>query len=270
MQIGIVGLGRMGGNMARRLMRHQHKVVVYDRSQEVVAGLAKEGATAATDFADLIQKLSKPRAIWLMVPAGNATEEALEHLRPFVEEGDTIIDGGNSFYKDDVQRSDSLKKQGIHYLDVGISSGVWGFERGYCLMIGGDAEATKRLEPIFEALAPGQGEIPTSPGRGKFSSTAEKGFFYCGPSGAGHFVKMVQTGIKSALMRAYAEGLDILRGAKSDALPPECRYDFNTADIVELWRRGSAVRSRLLDLTAMALAKDPELFHRLRAGLRRR
>ena len=259
MQIGIVGLGRMGANMARRLMRREHEVAVYDLKPESVAALAKEGAVGATDFADLAKKLAKPRAVWLMVPAGSPTEETIEHLRPFLESGDTIIDGGNSFYKDDVRRSDSLGKHGIHYLDAGTSGGVWGIERGYCLMIGGDEGAAKRLEPIFESLAPGQGDIPPSPGREKMRSTAEKGFLYCGPSGAGHFVKMIHNGIEYGVMQAYAEGFDILRGASSQALSEGYRYHFNAPDIAELWRRGSVVGSWLLDLTAMALAEDPEL-----------
>jgi 6-phosphogluconate dehydrogenase len=259
MQIGIVGLGRMGANMARRLMRKKHEVVVYDLKQDSVAKLAKEGAVGATDFADLANKLSKPRAVWLMVPAGAPTEETIEHLRPFLESGDTIIDGGNSFYKDDVRRSTGLQKEGIDYLDAGTSGGVWGIDRGYCLMIGGDEAAVKRLEPIFETLAPGQGDIPPSPGREKFRSTAEKGFLHCGPSGAGHFVKMIHNGIEYGLMQAYAEGFDIMRGAALESLPEGHKYNFNAADIAELWRRGSVVGSWLLDLTAMALAEDNEL-----------
>jgi 6-phosphogluconate dehydrogenase len=261
MQIGIVGLGRMGANMARRLMRKQHEVVAYDLNKDSVAGLAKEGAVGAADFADLTKKLSKPRAVWLMVPAGGPTEETIEHLRPFLEKGDTIIDGGNSFFKDDVRRSTQLKREGIDYLDAGTSGGVWGIDRGYCLMIGGDEAAVKRLEPIFETLAPGQGDIPPSPGREKFKSTAEKGFLYCGPSGAGHFVKMIHNGIEYGLMQAYAEGFDILRGAALDSLPEGYRYNLNGADIAELWRRGSVIGSWLLDLTAMALAEDAELSH---------
>jgi 6-phosphogluconate dehydrogenase len=261
MQIGIVGLGRMGANMGRRLMRNKHDVVVYDLKKESVAALEKEGATGATDFADLAKKLSKPRAVWLMVPAGAPTEETIEHLRPFLESGDAIIDGGNSFYKDDVRRSTALKNAGIHYLDVGTSGGVWGIDRGYCLMIGGDEETVKRLEPIFETLAPGQGAIPPSAGREKLKSTAEKGFLYCGPSGAGHFVKMIHNGIEYGLMQAYAEGFDIMRGAASESLQEAHRYNLNVADIAELWRRGSVVGSWLLDLTAMALAEDTELSH---------
>jgi 6-phosphogluconate dehydrogenase len=194
-----------------------------------------------------------------MVPAGAPTEETIEHLRPFLESGDAIIDGGNSFYKDDVRRSTALKNAGIHYLDVGTSGGVWGIDRGYCLMIGGDEETVKRLEPIFETLAPGQGAIPPSAGREKLKSTAEKGFLYCGPSGAGHFVKMIHNGIEYGLMQAYAEGFDIMRGAASESLQEAHRYNLNVADIAELWRRGSVVGSWLLDLTAMALAEDTEL-----------
>jgi 6-phosphogluconate dehydrogenase len=259
MQIGIIGLGRMGANMARRLMRGKHEVTVFDLKRDSVTALEKEGAVGATDFADLAQKLAKPRAVWLMVPAGAPTEETIEHLRPFLESGDTIIDGGNSFYKDDVRRSDALQKEGIHYLDVGTSGGVWGVDRGYCLMIGGDEEAVKRLQPIFDTLAPGQGNIPPSPGREKFTSTAEKGFLYCGPSGAGHFVKMIHNGIEYGVMQAYAEGFDIMRGAASESLPKGYRYNFNAADIAELWRRGSVIGSWLLDLTAMALAEDSQL-----------
>lgn len=261
MQIGIVGLGRMGANMARRLMRGKHDVAVFDLKRDSVLALEKEGAVGATDFADLAKKLAKPRAVWLMVPAGAPTEETIEHLRPFLESGDTIIDGGNSFYKDDVRRSTGLLKEGIHYLDVGTSGGVWGLERGYCLMVGGNEEAVKRLEPIFETLAPGQGNIPSSPGREKFTSTAEKGFLYCGPSGAGHFVKMIHNGIEYGVMQAYAEGFDIMRGAASESLPKGYRYNFNSADIAELWRRGSVIGSWLLDLTAMALAEDTDLSH---------
>ena len=247
--------------MSVTLMRNKHDVVVYDLKKDSVAALEKEGAIGATDFADLAKKLSKPRAVWLMVPAGAPTEETIEHIRPFLETGDAIIDGGNSFYKDDVRRSTALKNEGIHYLDAGTSGGVWGIDRGYCLMIGGDEETVKRLEPIFETLAPGQGAIPPSPGREKFKSTAEKGFLYCGPSGAGHFVKMVHNGIEYGLMQAYAEGFDIMRGAASESLSEALRYNFNVADIAELWRRGSVIGSWLLDLTAMALAEDAELGH---------
>jgi 6-phosphogluconate dehydrogenase len=259
MQIGIIGLGRMGANMARRLMRGGHSVVVYDLNQESVAKMVKEGAGGAANFMELAKQLEKPRAIWLMVPAGPATEGTIEQLKQVLEAEDVIIDGGNSFYKDDVRRSQSLQRQGVHYLDVGTSGGVWGLERGYCLMVGGNQQAAKRLEPIFETLAPGQGDVPPSPGREKFNSTAHKGFLYCGPSGAGHFVKMVHNGIEYGLMQAYAEGFDIMRGASANDLPEGYRYDFNSADIAELWRRGSVIGSWLLDLTAIALAEDPAL-----------
>jgi 6-phosphogluconate dehydrogenase len=259
MQLGIVGLGRMGGNMARRLMRRKHEVVVYDRSAEAIRVLDKEGARGARDYSELVKQLHAPRAVWLMVPAGGPTEDSVEALKPLLEPGDAIIDGGNSYFKDDIRRSRSLKEKGIHYLDAGTSGGVWGIDRGYCLMIGGDRETVERLEPIFATLAPGQGDTPPSPGREKFQSTAEKGYLYCGPSGAGHFVKMIHNGIEYGLMQAYAEGFDILRGASLDALPDGYRYEFNLPDIAELWRRGSVVGSWLLDLTAIALAEDPNL-----------
>ncbi len=259
MQIGIVGLGRMGGNMARRLMRHKHEVVAFDRSEKAVADLEKDHATGARDLADLAAKLTPPRAVWLMVPAGAPTEEAVRGVYPHLQAGDVIIDGGNSYYKDDVRRSRLVKEKGIFYVDAGTSGGVWGIDRGYCLMIGGEDEPVKRLEPIFSALAPGQGDIPPSPGREKMHSTAEKGYLHCGPPGAGHFVKMVHNGIEYGLMQAYAEGFDILKGASSDTLPEGERYDFNLADVAELWRRGSVVGSWLLDLTAMALAEDAQL-----------
>jgi 6-phosphogluconate dehydrogenase len=245
--------------MARRLMRQKHEVVVYDRSAEAIHALEKEGAAGSTDYAELVRKLNRPRTVWLMVPAGDPTEESVQALNLLLESGDAIIDGGNSYFKDDVRRSRSVKEKGIHYLDAGTSGGVWGMDRGYCLMIGGDRGVVERLEPIFETLAPGQGETAPSPGRENMKSTAEKGYLYCGPSGAGHFVKMIHNGIEYGLMQAYAEGFDILRGAASDNLPEGHRYDFNLPDIAELWRRGSVVGSWLLDLTAMALAEDPNL-----------
>jgi 6-phosphogluconate dehydrogenase len=261
MQIGIVGLGRMGGNMARRLMRHKHEVVVFDQSKDAVANLEKEHAIGAGDLAELAKKLAPPRAVWLMVPAGEITEQAVQGLWPHLEKGDVIIDGGNSYFKDDVRRSKFLKEKGIFYVDAGTSGGVWGLDRGYCLMIGGDSEPVQRLEPIFAALAPGQGDVPPVPGREKFKSTADQGYLHCGPPGSGHFVKMIHNGIEYGLMQAYAEGFDILRGANSDTLQKEERYDLNLADIAELWRRGSVVGSWLLDLTAMALAEDDQLEH---------
>src|SRR6202047_3983128 len=212
-------------------MRHKHEVVVFDRSAEAIHALEKEGASGAKDYAELVKKLDRPRAVWLMVPAGGPTEESVEALKPLLESGDAIIDGGNSYFKDDIRRSRALKEKGIHYLDAGTSGGVWGLERGYCLMIGGDRETVERLEPIFETLAPGQGNIPPSPGREKFKSTAEKGYLYCGPSGAGHFVKMIHNGIEYGLMQAYAEGFDIMRGAASESLQEAHRYNLNVADI---------------------------------------
>ncbi len=258
MQIGMVGLGRMGANMVRRLMKHNHECVVYDRLPENVRGLAKEGAHGSDSYEDLVKKLAAPKTIWIMVPAGEPTESTVTLLGNLLPSGSTIIDGGNSFFKDDVRRSQMLRPKGIHYMDVGTSGGIWGAERGYCLMIGGDADEAKRLEPIFSALAPGAGDIAKTPGRSG-SSTAENGFLYCGPSGAGHFVKMVHNGIEYGLMQSYAEGFDILRGATSSELPQEYRYQLSMADIAEVWRRGSVIGSWLLDLTAMALAESPTL-----------
>jgi 6-phosphogluconate dehydrogenase len=259
MQIGMVGLGRMGANMVRRLMKFKHECVVYDRGADSVKAMEKEGAAGAFSLEELVKKLAAPKTIWLMVPAGEATEGTVTALGKLLPSGSTIIDGGNSFYKDDVRRSAQLKAAGINYVDVGTSGGVWGVERGYCLMIGGDAATVKRLEPIFSALAPGVGDIVRTPGREALRSTAEQGFLYCGPSGAGHFVKMVHNGIEYGLMQAYAEGFDILRGATSQDLRADLRYELNLPDIAELWRRGSVVGSWLLDLTAMALAENPTL-----------
>ena len=258
MQIGMIGLGRMGGNMVRRLMKGGHSCVVYDRGADVVAAYAKEGATPAKSLEDLVSKLQKPRAVWIMVPAGGPTESTVQALASALEAGDTIIDGGNSFFKDDVRRSKEVGKKGIHYVDAGTSGGVWGVERGYCLMVGGPKEAVSRIEPILRTLAPGKGDIPATPGRdGK--STAEQGYLHCGPSGSGHFVKMVHNGIEYGLMQAYAEGFDIFKNATSQELPEDYRYDLNLADIAELWRRGSVVSSWLLDLTSISLAQDPKL-----------
>ena len=258
MQIGMIGLGRMGGNMVRRLMKGGHSCVVYDRGADVVAAYAKEGATPAKSLEDLASKLQKPRAVWIMVPAGGPTESTVQALASALEAGDTIIDGGNSFFKDDVRRSKEVGKKGIHYVDAGTSGGVWGVERGYCLMVGGPKEAVSRIEPILRTLAPGRGDIPATPGRdGK--STAEQGYLHCGPSGSGHFVKMVHNGIEYGLMQAYAEGFDIFKNATSQELPEDYRYDLNLADIAELWRRGSVVSSWLLDLTSISLAQDPKL-----------
>ena len=259
MQLGMVGLGRMGGNMVRRLMRGGHQCVVSDLSPQNVAELAKEGATGSASLDDFVAKLAKPRAAWIMVPAGDPTEQTVNALAARFEVGDTIIDGGNSYFKDDVRRSQKLKDRGIHYIDVGTSGGVWGLERGYCMMLGGPKEAVERLDPIFKTLAPGIGDIPRTPGREKLGGTAELGYLYCGPSGAGHFVKMVHNGIEYGLMQAYAEGFDIFRNAASEQLPQEIRYPLNVADIAEVWRRGSVVSSWLLDLSAMALAEDASL-----------
>ena len=259
MRIGMVGLGRMGANMSRRLMRGGHQVVVTDLSADNVKNLAGEGAVASSSLDDFAAKLEKPRVAWLMVPAGDPTENTVQSLAQRFEKGDILIDGGNSYFKDDVRRSQQLQSQGINYVDVGTSGGVWGLERGYCMMIGGPKEAVQHLDPIFKTLAPGRGDIPRTPGREKMSGTAENGYIYCGPSGAGHFVKMVHNGIEYGLMQAYAEGFDIFRNATSKEVPPDYRYDLNLADIAEVWRRGSVVSSWLLDLTAMALAENPAL-----------
>jgi 6-phosphogluconate dehydrogenase len=249
----------MGGNMVRRLIRGGHRCVVSDLSTQAVAELVGEGATGSSSLDDFVSKLDTPRAAWVMVPAGGPTEQAVNALAQRFEPGDTIIDGGNSYFKDDVRRSLKLREKGIHYLDVGTSGGVWGLERGYCMMIGGPKQAFDRLDPIFRTLAPGSGDIPPTPGRDKLGGTAELGYLYCGPSGAGHFVKMVHNGIEYGLMQAYAEGFDIFRNASSDQLAKDYRYDLNLADIAELWRRGSVVSSWLLDLTAIALAENPTL-----------
>jgi 6-phosphogluconate dehydrogenase len=249
----------MGGNMVRRLLRGGHECVVTDLNPKNVDELAKEGAGPSTSLDDFVAKLKKPRTAWIMVPAGDPTEQTVDALARKFEPGDTIIDGGNSYYKDDARRAQKLKDRGIHYIDVGTSGGVWGLERGYCMMIGGPKEAVERLDPIFKTLAPGIGDIPRTPGREKTDGTAEQGYLYCGPSGAGHFVKMVHNGIEYGLMQAYAEGFDIFRNAASEQLQPELRYQLNLADIAEVWRRGSVVSSWLLDLTAMALAENPTL-----------
>ena len=259
MQLGMVGLGRMGGNMVRRLLHAGHQCVVSDLSPQNVSALAGEGAIGSASLDDFVAKLKKPRAAWIMVPAGDPTEQTVNALAQRLEPGDIIIDGGNSFYKDDVRRSQKMKDRGIHYVDVGTSGGVWGLERGYCMMIGGPREAFDRLDPIFKTLAPGIGDIPRTPGREKLGGTAEQGYIYCGPSGAGHFVKMVHNGIEYGLMQAYAEGFDIFRNAASEQLPEGHRYELNLADIAEVWRRGSVVSSWLLDLTAIALAENPTL-----------
>ena len=259
MQLGMIGLGRMGANMVRRLMRGGHQCVVFDLSPDNVKNLSDEGATGTNSLNDFVDRLNKPRAVWVMVPAGNPTENTVMELAKLMEPGDTIIDGGNSYYKDDVRRAKMLKENGIHYVDVGTSGGIWGVERGYCLMIGGEEQVVKRLDPIVRTLAPGTGAIPRTPGRESKAGSAEEGYLHCGPNGAGHFVKMVHNGIEYGLMQAYAEGFDIFRNANSEELPEDLRYDLNVADIAEVWRRGSVVSSWLLDLSAMALLDDPTL-----------
>jgi 6-phosphogluconate dehydrogenase len=259
MQLGMVGLGRMGANMTRRLMRGGHQLVVSDLSADAVKQLAGEGAGGSSSLEDLVSKLTPPRAAWVMVPSGGPTEQTVQKLAQHMQPGDAIIDGGNSYFKDDVRRAGQLKSKGIHYLDVGTSGGVWGLDRGYCMMIGGPQEAVQRLDPIFKTLAPGRGDIPRTPGREKLGGTAEEGYIHCGPSGSGHFVKMVHNGIEYGLMQAYAEGFDIFRNATSKDLPEDIRYDLNLPDIAEVWRRGSVVSSWLLDLTAMALTENPTL-----------
>ena len=272
MQIGMIGLGRMGANMVRRLIRKSHSCVVFNRSPQAVNELVQEQAIGATSLADLVKKLERPRAIWLMVPAA-AVDDTIADLLPHLEAGDILIDGGNSYYVDDLRRAKQLALQKIHYVDVGTSGGVWGLERGYCMMIGGETEVIQRLDPIFAALAPGTGNIPRTPGRDKIDGTAEQGYLHCGPNGAGHFVKMVHNGIEYGIMAAYAEGLSILRSANvgkqanrtADAettplrVPEHYQYDMNLREIVEVWRRGSVIASWLLDLTAAALLQDPNL-----------
>jgi 6-phosphogluconate dehydrogenase len=259
MQLGLIGLGRMGGNMARRLVGGGHQIVAYDRNPDAVQGIASNGVAGSSSLADLAARLTPPRAVWLMVPAGDPTEQTVTALAEQLQSDDTIIDGGNSHFKDDVRRAALLSPRGIHYLDVGTSGGVWGAERGYCLMIGGPRHAAERLEPIFRTLAPGQGSIAPSRGLDVSKTTAHEGFLYCGPTGAGHFVKMIHNGIEYGLMQSYAEGFDIMRNATSNALPEAHRYDLKLAEIAEVWRRGSVVSSWLLDLAALALTADPQL-----------
>jgi 6-phosphogluconate dehydrogenase len=249
----------MGGNIARRLMKHGHQAVVFDRNAQAVDDLARENATPAHSLDDLIKQLKAPRAVWVMLPAGDPTESTIASLAQAMEKGDIVIDGGNTFFKDDVRRAKTLRAKGIHYVDVGTSGGIWGPERGYCMMIGGDKEIVDHLNPIFEALAPGLGEIPRTPHREGSDPRVEQGYIHAGGNGAGHFVKMVHNGIEYGLMQAYAEGFDILRGRKHDNLPEDERFDLNLTDIAEVWRRGSVISSWLLDLTAIALAQNPDL-----------
>jgi 6-phosphogluconate dehydrogenase len=259
MQLGMIGLGRMGGNIVRRLMRAGHSCVVFDKNTEAVAGLAGEGAAGSRDLADFVHQLDKPRAVWVMLPAGAITHGTIVELSGLLEAGDILIDGGNSHFHDDVAHAEMLQGKGIRYLDVGTSGGVWGLERGYCMMIGGDKAAFEHLDPIFAALAPGRGSIEPTPGRAGRDPRVEQGYLYCGPAGAGHFVKMIHNGIEYGMMQAFAEGFDILRNVNSKAVPENRRYQLELADIAEVWRRGSVVSSWLLDLTAIALAEDPDL-----------
>jgi len=259
MQLGMIGLGRMGGNIVRRLMRGGHQCVVFDQNPAPGAELAKDGAVAASDLGDFVKKLEKPRAVWVMLPAGVPTESTIEKLSMLLESGDVVIDGGNSFYKDDIRRAARLKTKNLHYVDCGTSGGVWGLERGYCMMIGGETEIVDRLDPIFATLAPGTGSVPKTPGRAETTDRAAQGYIHCGPAGSGHFVKMIHNGIEYGMMQAYAEGFNILRHAGDGTLPEEQRFKLNLPDIAEVWRRGSVIQSWLLDLTAAALAQNPDL-----------
>ena len=259
MQLGMIGLGRMGGNIVRRLMRHGHSTVVYDKDAKAVAAIATEGAAGSGTLEEFVSRLEKPRTAWVMLPAGHITETTIDALAKLMEAGDVIIDGGNTFWQDDVRRGKTLKERGIHYIDVGTSGGVWGIERGYCMMIGGDKPVVERLDPIFKTLAPGLGDVPRTDGREERDPRVEQGYLHAGPVGAGHFVKMVHNGIEYGLMQAYAEGFDILKNANIDALPQDHRFELDIADIAEVWRRGSVIPSWLLDLTASALAKNPTL-----------
>jgi len=271
MQLGMIGLGRMGGNMVRRLIKGGHECVVFDRSQKAVDELVQEKAVGSASLEEFVKKMKKPRAIWMMVPAA-VVDETISSIIPYLESGDILIDGGNSYYVDDIRRAKDLTAKSIHYVDVGTSGGVWGLERGYCMMIGGEADVVKHLDPIFATLAPGMGDIPRTPGRDKVGGTAEQGYLYCGPNGAGHFVKMVHNGIEYGIMAAYAEGLSVLKSANAgkqkreiDAEttplrdPEHYQYDLNLTDVAEVWRRGSVIASWLLDLTATALLQDPAL-----------
>jgi 6-phosphogluconate dehydrogenase len=259
MQIGIIGLGRMGGNITRRLIENGHETVVYDRDPKAIAGLTQDGATGADGLEKLVQQLKPPRAVWVMLPAGKITDDTITQLGKLMSSGDVVIDGGNTFWRDDIRRAKMLKERGIHHVDVGTSGGVWGLERGYCQMIGGDKEVVDRLDPIFSALAPGLGDVPRTPKREGRDPRAEHGYIHAGPNGAGHFVKMIHNGIEYGLMQAYAEGFDILKNANKKDLSEDSRFDLNLADIAEVWRRGSVISSWLLDLAASALAGDDKL-----------
>lgn len=259
MQLGMIGLGRMGGNIVRRLMRHGHSTVVYDKDAKAVAGLAADGAVGSATLEEFVAKLERPRTVWVMLPAGRITETTIDTIAGVMQAGDVIIDGGNTFWQDDVRRGKALKERGIYYVDVGTSGGVWGLDRGYCMMIGGEKQVVDRLDPIFAALAPGAGDIPRTEGREGRDPRIEQGYIHAGPVGAGHFVKMIHNGIEYGLMQAYAEGFDILKNANTEALPADHRYDFDLADVAEVWRRGSVIPSWLLDLTSTALADSPQL-----------
>ena len=259
MQIGVIGLGRMGGNISRRLIRNGHEVVVYDHDAKAVAALAHDGATGTRGLHALVQKLIAPRAVWVMLPAGKITEDVIVALGKLLAAGDIVLDGGNTFWRDDIRRAKVLKECNIHHVDVGTSGGVWGLDRGYCMMIGGDDAIVKRLDPIFAALSPGLGNVPRTPERDGRDPRAERGYIHAGPNGAGHFIKMVHNGIEYGLMQAYAEGFDILKNAGKATLPADERFDLDLADIAEVWRRGSVISSWLLDLTASALAADDAL-----------
>jgi len=259
MQLGMIGLGRMGGNIVRRLTRGGHHCVVFDQNPAAVKALAGERVTGSADLKQLVSQITKPRAVWVMLPAGEITETTIGQLGALLESGDVIIDGGNAFYQDDIKRAKTLKAKGIHYVDCGTSGGVWGLERGYSLMIGGEKGSVERLDPIFKTLAPGAGDIASTPDRQGRDPRVEQGYMHCGPCGSGRFVKMIHNGIEYGLMQAYAEGFNILRGAASEDLPEDRRFQLDLPDIAEVWRRGSVIGSWLLDLTAMALAQDPKL-----------
>ncbi len=259
MKLGVIGLGRMGGNISLRLMKHGHDCVVYDNSDKAVNSIADQGASKSTGLQDMVAQLPIPRIVWVMLPSGKITEDTVTALSDMLQSGDIIIDGGNSMYKDDIRRAKSLREKGIVYIDVGTSGGVWGLQRGYCMMIGGEDAAVKHIDPILSALAPGVGTIDRTPGRESHNPTAEQGYLHCGTAGAGHFVKMIHNGIEYGMMQAYAEGFDILKNKDSHELPEDERFSLNMGDIAEVWRRGSVISSWLLDLTAAALAKDEKL-----------
>jgi 6-phosphogluconate dehydrogenase len=259
MKLGVIGLGRMGGNISLRLMKHGHECVVYDNSEKAVDGIAAQGASKSSGLQDMVSQLPSPKIVWVMLPSGKITEDTVTALGGMLGKDDIIIDGGNSMYKDDIRRAAALREKGIVYIDVGTSGGVWGLQRGYCMMIGGEDASVKHIDPILSALAPGKGDIPITPNREGRNPTAEQGYLHCGPAGAGHFVKMIHNGIEYGMMQAYAEGFDILKNKNSHELAEDQRFDLNMGDIAEVWRRGSVVSSWLLDLTASALANDEGL-----------